>query len=596
MTGGPGNGGASSLQAELLALWARQGRRLPLPNVFAATIFAAMAWGHLPFALLVGWVALVVLLQGVRWRVMSRWDRLAALPPARQERTAVALNAANGVVFALSIGFMPFVPEAVRALQSMVLAGLAAGSAITAGYGRVFVAFAAPIMLPLVLMWAFGPTVAGKPWIGPMAALLILAFGGMITVFARDVMRVFSNYFDSRREQQRLNEELRLTLEREEAASRAKTRFLASASHDLRQPLHTVALFAAALTMRPLDERSREIATSINEALQDLASELDALLDVSKLDAGVVQVNLERVDLARLLGRLRDAIAPVARQKGLEVLLRCPAGAWVHTDRMLMERVLRNLLDNAVKYTDSGWISLEAIERGAQMEITIRDTGCGIPEAERHKVFEEFYQIDNSERDRRKGLGLGLSIVRRLTELLGIGMTLQSEAAVGSRFILTVAGGVSQQEVAEPAAPPRATRLRPLHVLVVDDEASVRRGMRSLLEAIGCRVTLARDTGEAVAAARKTPVDLVMADFRLHDDDGLNTVAALRRLQPGLPALLISGDTAPERLREAHEAGIPMLHKPVNVEDLTRVIGDLSERVGTGGDDPRDARSAPAAG
>lgn len=596
MTGGPGNGGASSLQAELLALWARQGRRLPLPNVFAATIFAAMAWGHLPFALLVGWVALVVLLQGVRWRVMSRWDRLAALPPARQERTAVALNAANGVVFALSIGFMPFVPEAVRALQSMVLAGLAAGSAITAGYGRVFVAFAAPIMLPLVLMWAFGPTVAGKPWIGPMAALLILAFGGMITVFARDVMRVFSNYFDSRREQQRLNEELRLTLEREEAASRAKTRFLASASHDLRQPLHTVALFAAALTMRPLDERSREIATSINEALQDLASELDALLDVSKLDAGVVQVNLERVDLTRLLGRLRDAIAPVARQKGLEVLLRCPAGAWVHTDRMLMERVLRNLLDNAVKYTDSGWISLEAIERGAQMEITIRDTGCGIPEAERHKVFEEFYQIDNSERDRRKGLGLGLSIVRRLTELLGIGMTLQSEAAVGSRFILTVAGGVSQQEVAEPAAPPRATRLRPLHVLVVDDEASVRRGMRSLLEAIGCRVTLARDTGEAVAAARKTPVDLVMADFRLHDDDGLNTVAALRRLQPGLPALLISGDTAPERLREAHEAGIPMLHKPVNVEDLTRVIGDLSERVGTGGDDPRDARSAPAAG
>jgi len=242
---------------------------------------------------------------------------------------------------------------------------------------------------------------------------------------------------------------------------------------------------------------------------------------------------------------------------------------------VLLERIVRNLLDNAIKYTDAGRVSVGVTRNGEDFIVKVADSGRGIPEAEQTRVFEEFYQLDNPERDRTRGLGLGLAIVRRLTELLRIRMDMRSSAGRGTTFQLSLPA--VQQAVS--TADSRASHAAPaaLHVLVVDDEAGIRLGMKTLLEGMGCRATLAGGTQQAVDAARAEKPDMVLSDLRLRgEDNGIKTVRAIRDLYPSMPAILISGDIAPDRLREAEEAGIPLLHKPVPVEVLKHAIAKNS--------------------
>jgi signal transduction histidine kinase/ActR/RegA family two-component response regulator len=427
------------------------------------------------------------------------------------------------------------------------------------------------MILPLTWTWAqeLSRQLDGRPWWqGPPLVLtaLFMIYGALLIVLARDTWRMFRNSFESRRQ-------LQAALDTAESANRAKTRFLASASHDLRQPMHTLSLFAAALSMRPLDDRSRAIAQQMNQALQALSSQLDVLLDVSKLDAGIVEASAADVDIRALLGRLRDEFEPAALRKGLALRAECPPSARAHTDALLLDRVLRNLLDNALKYTLHGEVVLRAGPApDGRLQLEVVDTGPGIAAEEHERVFEEFYQLGNAERDRRQGLGLGLSIVRRLAELLGLGLRMHSAPGAGTRFCMSVAAATALP--AAPAGPGIALpTLAGLKVLVIDDEEAVREGMRTLLEAYGCRVSLAGGTAGALKAAAEAPPDLVLADFRLREhDDGLLAVRQLRAQHPGLPALLVSGDTAPERLREARAAGLPLLHKPVAAEVLVLAI------------------------
>ena len=207
---------------------------------------------------------------------------------------------------------------------------------------------------------------------------------------------------------------------------------------------------------------------------------------------------------------------------------------------------------------------------GGRFTLSVADTGRGIPVAEQPRVFEEFYQLANPGRNRAQGLGLGLSIVRRLVDLLGIELELASTVGRGTTVTLRmpVAEPLSASRLVPPPAP-SAAALRGRRVLVIDDEDAVRTGMRTLLEAYGCTVSLAATRDEALAAARARGPDIVLADLRLRDSDtGIDCVQALRALRPGLPALLISGDTAPEHLRLAHSAGLRLLHKPVDIDLL----------------------------
>ncbi len=563
----------TNLEHELVVMLAMEGKKVPVPVFITAAMIAALAFPYVSALLWAPWLTLVAAMLVLRWVALSRLPGMAHLSGQQQLRIAVLLSGLHGVLHALSLSFIPYIPEFERAIQSMLLVAMCtAGIATSAGYKPVFLAYMLPIIIPLSLLWAISPGVSDPGWKQVSVALLIAMMGAVLTTLASDAYKLFRDSFDIRLQQVALNKQLHTALEEAEAADNAKTRFLASASHDLRQPIHALSLLSSALSMRELDEGSRHIAQHMHTALQLLASQLDALLDISKLDAGVVHVNRTQLNLKNLLKCVYAEFVEDAGRKGLKLQFECSAGAYILSDQLLFTRIIRNLLGNAIKYSDSGQVSLLVESKPGLHRVMVTDTGQGIAVEEQARIFEEFYQVDNPQRDRTQGLGLGLAIVKRLTALLEIDMQMQSIDGEGTTFSLTLP---AVQQVEHRAG---STALVPasfddLHVLVVDDEAEVAVGMQILLNSMGCSVATADCTRRAVAAAREQKPDIMLVDFRLRGkDNGIATVRTIQFLYPDVPAILISGDTAPERLREAEQARIELLHKPVAVDVLKQAI------------------------
>jgi signal transduction histidine kinase/CheY-like chemotaxis protein len=574
------------LPDELIQLFARQGRRVPIPVFLSSLLLASMAWSQLGGWLPWLWLAGVALILAIRWKVLGSLPG-ANMPLREKLRIAVLLSGVNGLVQGASIGFAVALDTPERAVQSILLLALCVGSvATTGGYRPAFVAFVVPTLLPLSAMWALGTPGASHRWVEYFIAALIPVFGMLLMSLAKDAFRLLKESFEIRQEQVVLNRQLRAALDDAEAANRAKTRFLASASHDLRQPMHTLSLFSAALTMQPLDDATRQIAAHMNTALQALSVQLDALLDVSKLDAGVVPVNETTFSLSGFLARLQDEYLPRASAKGLFLTTQCPRDAACKTDEVLLARIVRNLLENAIKYTPQGQIAVRAYAEAGDAAhageghwvISVEDTGIGIPEAEHQRIFEEFYQLDNPERDRSRGLGLGLSIVRRLAQLLELTIDMSSSPGSGTRFSVSVPRGDRASAAfagagAATDALHSSETLAGTRVLVLDDEEAVRKGMETLLQAFGCQVRSAGCIAEAVTQCRSMLPDILLVDLRLRgDENGIAAIQQLRSTHPALPAILVSGDTAPDRIKDAHGAGIEMLHKPVSAETLHQAI------------------------
>lgn len=558
-----------TLEGELLRILGRQGRRMPLPVLSAAVMICLLARDppRTSDADLALWLLLVATLLGVRMVVLGRLSRSNAMTSRRRLRIAVALSIVNGCVHASGLIAFPAPTDLEFAMQTLLLVGLCAGAvATTAGYQPVFLGYLIPVMGALVIGWA--------PYSVPIA-ILIAVFGVVLVSLAADSYRLLSDSFGIRLQQAKLNARLRDALQQAESANRAKSRFLASASHDLRQPIHTLSLFAAALTLRPLDPLTREISRHIDEALQTLGSQLDALLDVSKLDAGVVPVTPTSFDTVTFLNRLCLQYAPFAAAKGLQLTVESAGPGCVLTDEVLLGRVVGNLIDNAIKYTSAGSVRLSSHSQSGLTVIGIEDSGPGIPLDEQGRVFEEFYQLANPERDRAKGLGLGLSIVRRLAALLQARLEMISLPGKGTSFyvILPTCSGIAQDAGADVVT---GNALAGLNVLVIDDELSVRQGMKALLQGLGSHVVLADGAAEAVASLKWHVPDLLLVDLRLRgEQDGIAVVRAAQARRPTLPAILISGDTSPERLREARDANIPLLHKPVPIAQLQQLVASF---------------------
>ena len=590
-----------ALEDEVLQFVARQSRRVPLAALVADLILASIVSNAIdrPWRVWL-WLALVAVLLLLRWRVLGALPTTDRLTRPAKLRVATALSALNGVAHGFPVIFLSEMGGIESAFLSILLLGLCtAAVGTTGGYRPLFVSFAAFVLLPLALAWGINSSEAAQRVTELSTAMLILLFGTLLLGMAKDAFRLFKESFEIRQQHSVLNHQLREALDSAEAANRAKTRFLASASHDLRQPMHTLTLFGAALALRPLDDASRRIAKDMSVALESLAAQLDALLDISKLDAGVVPVRPSMFFVADFLDLITAGCRPLAARKGLQLVVQCPANAVCRTDEALLARIVRNLVDNAIKYTRDGSVTLRVAAGTNSWDITVADTGIGIREAEQRKVFEEFYQIDNPERDRSRGLGLGLSIVQRLAQLLECPMRLTSTPGQGTQVTLTAPRGdppgVMQAE-ARFQAPPSLARLC---VLVLDDEESVRRGMKSLLEGLHARVLLAGCIQEALEQAHLRRPDIVLADLRMRgDENGIDAVVQLRSLYPGLPALFISGDIASDRLLDAQSAGIALLHKPVAVDTLYAAIEQAlgngrenhDKRKSVGDDDPAVSR------
>jgi signal transduction histidine kinase/CheY-like chemotaxis protein len=562
-----------SFDAHVLSLLARHGMGIRLPVLLAMALMAAMAARQSPRAAAV-WLLLVGVVLTLRWWALRRLAAAAHIPAQRRLHIATALSLANGCVHALSLAFAPGFTDYERAVQSVVLLALCTGAlATTSGYLPVFGAYLLPVLLGLAGSWALLDNGSGDLTVRLAMAALVLVFGAALAALGRDGFGLYRDLYFARARQDEANARLARALSEAEAADRAKTRFLAAASHDLRQPLHTLTLFGSALLHQPLEGDARRIAGHMESALRALGAQMDALLDLSRLDAQALPVRPVEMSLYALAQRLAAEFRLLAEQKGLQWTLNVPPAAQVHCDPLLLERLLRNLIDNAVKYTDAGGIRFEVREDDTGWRVEVADTGRGIARHEQQRVFEEFYQLDNPEHDRAKGLGLGLSIVQRLAQLLSLHVTLQSESGVGTTIAFSLPKRVVTAPVDEIVAPEPELSLEGLTVLVIDDEEDVRRGMITLIAALGGRALAATGTADALLAAQDAPPDVVVSDFLLAGgDDGLATIARLRAQFPRVRTLLVSGDTSPDRLRQAADAHVRLLHKPVDTGLLLKEL------------------------
>ncbi|MCP5265871.1 MAG: hybrid sensor histidine kinase/response regulator [Burkholderiaceae bacterium] len=583
---------AETLELELLHTLARQSAVFPLPVAAAALTIAGIAWGRAPSALIVGWFLLTMGMLTARRMALGRLVARTWVSPLRRIHVAATLSVATGLMHSASLSFFPYLSDIERAAQAMVMVGVAAGTiASSLGYAPIFFAFVVPLLGGLSIALLLHPPVGVSALTAFALPVLVLLLGFVLFRLARDTYKTFAESFELRREQQSLNRKLQAALARAESASQAKTRFLASASHDLRQPLHSLTLYGTALSMRDLDAPTRRIADNMSTAISALSGELDALLDVSKLDAGIVRPKPAVFAPAEMLRRIVDVYRPQVEAKQISISLETDGGLFVETDAMLFERVIRNLIDNAIKYTDDGSIRISARRLDTRCLIAISDTGRGIPLDEQARVFEEFYQIGNKERDQRKGLGLGLSIVERLSRLLGLELAFESTPGRGTEFRVGLPLAADADAVHAPvqaaSAPPAAPQPHGgIHVLVLDDEPGVRMGMRTLLETLGCEVYDTAATEDAVMALDTFGADIMLADLRLRGgENGIDAVRRVRSRRPDLPAILISGDTSPDQLLAAERAGLTMLHKPVPADMLMRAI--VNALRGTETDDSR---------
>jgi signal transduction histidine kinase/FixJ family two-component response regulator len=375
----------------------------------------------------------------------------------------------------------------------------------------------------------------------------------------------------------RMSDELGRLYRQLEDANLAKSRFLAAASHDLRQPLHALNLFVTQLRTETDPAEKSRVTARIDAAVAGMNELFNELLDMSRLDAGVLVPGISEFPVDQVLKRIEMTFTAAAREKDLRLRV-VSNGAWVRSDFILLERILLNLVSNAVRYTHAGGIVVGCRRCAGVLRIEVWDSGIGIPEDQQRNVFAEFHQLSTAEQDRRSGLGLGLAIVERLCRLLDYPIELTSRPGKGSRFVISVplTAPVKPAEQAPQAAVDQAMGKS---VVVIDDNALVLDGMRGVLKGWGCDVVTATCEDAALAALSKgeRPPDIIISDYRLNDGrTGIEAIERIRRtFGAPIPAFLISGDTAPERLREARASGYYLLHKPVLPITLRAVVSQL---------------------
>jgi signal transduction histidine kinase/ActR/RegA family two-component response regulator len=570
------------VQQRLLELLAEQSRRVPIAVGCMLVIVALMAAQRMPPWIPVVWATAAILVLAVRWQWLGRLPGQTQIPTRDRLRVAVRLSCINGCVHGLMLLAFPVLTDAERSFFTLLLLSMCTGAVgTTAGHRSVYLSYLAPAAGTLPVWWLLRPSAASAGWTSVSLALLSVLYLWLLVGIANNAWRNFSESVQMRFQDRELAAQLREALAQATQANQAKTRFLAAASHDLRQPLHTIGLLVAALSLRPIEGRDREVVDLLSQVTVALSEQLDQLLDISKLDAGVVEPDKKIVDLGEMLRMHHAEMRAAIEEKGLRAVLDAPMGVRSWTDPALLLRVLRNLTENAIKFTQHGHIALRLRVVEGVATISVEDTGRGIPRADQAMVFEEFYQVDNPERDRAKGLGLGLSIVRRLCSLLGVAQDLHSVEDQGTTITLGVPLETFGTLAPVQPQPARAQSFAGLTVLVIDDERSVRMGMRVLLEELGCHYVEASSIEEATREAIAAHPDVVLADMRLRNEEtGIQAISSICAAIGETPAVLISGDTAPDRLQEANRAGIKLLHKPVSLPTLQAELGRILDEKG----------------
>ncbi|WP_416052322.1 hybrid sensor histidine kinase/response regulator [Cupriavidus basilensis] len=482
-------------------------------------------------------------------------------------------------------------PATVICILSLIAGMSAAALAVFSACLPVAVGFFIPAIVPVWAVFIATGDVAYLPmFLGAPLYLMVLM------IFARNYARVARHGIALRFANVELISQLREQTARAEyaqreaeEANRAKSVFLASASHDLRQPLHALGLFVVTLSRSDLTDKQRQLLAHIEAASGAAREMLNTLLDFSKVDAGVITARPRAFRLQPLLYKLENEFAPQADGRGLFYRTR-DTTATVFADPTLVELILRNLIANAIRYTTQGGVLVACRRRGQRTMIEVWDTGVGIPMTQHRAIFKEFHQLGNPERDQRKGLGLGLAIVEGLARTISTRILLNSRPGRGSVFRFALPLTEDRAET-QPAGLHHKPSLKGLRVLVIDDDQEIRIAMAALLESWQSVCLAVESEEDALAALGAFQPDLLLADYRLRGErTGQEAMMAIReRLGQSIPTVIITGDTAPDRLRSVHAGGAALLHKPVVAHQLHTAMTALLRDAGWRQDIPRGA-------
>ena len=494
----------------------------------------------------------------------------------RRFRIGVAVGAV--VWGSAAFVFLPDADLAHAAFLVLVFVGVAVAGAVAIATDRASIyLWVLPLTVPAPVVLALH---GGRAQLA--LAAVAAAFAAILLRLMLAQNRLLSTTLRAQSENAALVERLHRQMELTAQASREKSQFLASASHDLRQPLHALSFFGATLERRMAGSIDQPLIYNMMRSIEALDKSFGAILDISKLDAGAVEPHVQSFPIRDLFRRLQMGFAGQAEEAGLQLRFR-PGGKVVTSDPQLLERILGNLVQNGLRYCrPGGGVLVAARRRRGGVSVEVWDGGIGIAEDELPKIFDEFYQVANPQRDRSKGLGMGLAIVKRLSALLGHELTVRSRPGAGSVFRVWIARVPAAQmeefAVAAETVPGALDDSRT--VILLDDEEAIRTSVGELLAEWGYEVIAVSATEDAVAAARRRlgGIDAIVSDLRLRaGEDGLRAIEQVRQACGfDVPAVLVTGDTAPEQVFRVHESGHIVLYKPVQPKELLTVLRKLA--------------------
>lgn len=535
-------------------------------------IVIAVMWSQIAPGVLIVWGLLMVsgiVLQDYSARLFIKQNvRLTELKKFNLRLTAGSLY--FGLLWASAV-FLFHAPESIEHqifLTTIIISLGLLKIVASLYYLPLFYVYATPMIIALAVRFAMEATLAYTA----LAVMMVWLLLGTIS-FAKALNKSMLSEKRLRYKSHALADALQLKTEEAQQATMAKSRFLAAASHDLRQPLHALSLFVDALKESRSEEERAVIFPRLELSLDALRKLFDALLDVSRLDAKVVKPEYCHFDLTELLTTLVEEFKPAADKKNLRLKLHSRESI-VFSDRLLLARILRNLVSNAIRYTDSGGVLLSSRLRGDKVLLQVWDTGVGIPEESKDEIFIEFQQLHNKHRDREQGLGLGLALVRRLCDLLGHSLSLSSQTDRGSVFSVAITrGDPSLLSSNKTVASPHSWNLKGRRIVVIDDESEILHAMQTLLLKWGCDVVVAESLAEAIEKIEFIP-ELVLSDLRLRGDEtGIQAIDGVReKFGDLIPGILITGDTDPERIELVKQSEYELLQKPVRPAQLRSAI------------------------
>lgn len=569
-------------QIEVESIWiaTEQAGYVFIAVLFIATFLVIGLWDSASQSLLFLWFSLLLLIHFIKWKILYFYHTHKGILVANINKVKFVLlfwSGLAGLCWTMCVIWflVPSQPTNVMLITVALTIEVIGTMLIWFSY------------LPIVLVTMLPPalTLVGylflqgdRTYIATSMLLFLLTMFGVVSSLKLAKMLNYALYLNF--ENIALREKSDIARKEAEQANVAKTRFLAAASHDLRQPIHALNLFFAELSDRVRNVNTNVLITQIDESINAINSMLSALLDVSKLDAGVVKPDFRNINLTEIFGRLESEFASIAQENHNTLRIR-HTYAVVHSDPIMLERILRNLISNALRYTENGRVLVAARTQGDYVRIQVFDTGPGIPANQLEEIFIEFHQLGNPARNRRQGLGLGLAIVKRLANLLEHEIKVSSTIGRGSCFSITLRFICTIKDTLNAELTRRHTNisLAGHSVLVLDDDVAVLSGMRGLLTHWGCRVITAISSSEAFRriASDEVKPDLLIIDYRLvENQSGIEVAREIQNyLHNPLPVILLTGDTAPERLKEASASGFKLLHKPVELPELRSTLLEL---------------------